>query len=567
MKGGRPGLFRSRCSNMEKKGNILGHKWAAGPLALLFFLLWHSLDLKASVTETGNTWLFGWYAGLGALVLAAAVFLGYELFIRRKMTLEALFAVSVLCLGGIYSLVLPPLSAPDEVSHYISAHECSNRLMGLPSVNEKGLIQIRPEDAWLEDVADVLADDGSAEGGDEKPVILGQSLTEETYRRIHEERSGENEAVHRENVQSSSSQGAGQMASSYQFSVRTTPLAYGPQAFGFVLARLLGLGSLGLLYLGRLFNLLFFAAAGFLTLRRLPFGKTAVFAVYLLPMNLHLVSSLSYDVLITAFCGYFTAVCMDLAYKADRVKWKDVVLLAFLLAVMGPCKMVYGVIAGLCLLIPVKKFGGWGRWTASAAGVLGAFAAAMAAVNLGTVSMYTQAEDSYIAWAGETGYTFAELLHRPLHVLKMCYDTLAWKGTQLFEGMIGGSLGNQDPVLNTPTVIILALCTILVVLALKKPGEEVMFSTGNRLWIWFLALLLLGALMFSMLLAWTPRSASMIEGVQGRYLLPFLPAVLLTFRSSRVVRTGSDDRGLLYAVMMMDLYVAVRIFAVVCLRL
>ena len=339
-------------------------------------------------------------------------------------------------------------------------------------------------------------------------------------------------------------------------------------AFAAALIRnLLGLGSLILLYLGRLFNLLFFAATGFLTLRRLPFGKTAVFAVYLLPMNLHLVSSLSYDVLITAFCGYFTAVCMDLAYKADRVKWKDVVLLAFLLAVMGPCKMVYGVIAGLCLLIPVKKFGGWGRWTASAAGVLGAFAAAMAAVNLGTVSMYTQAEDSYIAWAGETGYTFAELLHRPLHVLKMCYDTLAWKGTQLFEGMIGGSLGNQDPVLNTPTVIILALCTILVVLALKKPGEEVMFSTGNRLWIWFLALLLLGALMFSMLLAWTPRSASMIEGVQGRYLLPFLPAVLLTFRSSRVVRTGSDDRGLLYAVMMMDLYVAVRIFAVVCLRL
>ena len=176
MKGGRPGLFRSRCSNMEKKGNILGHKWAAGPLALLFFLLWHSLDLKASVTETGNTWLFGWYAGLGALVLAAAVFLGDELFIRRKMTLEALFAVSVLCLGGIYSLVLPPLSAPDEVSHYISAYECSNRLMGLPSVNEKGLIQIRPEDAWLEDVADVLADDGSAEGGDEKPVIFRTEL-------------------------------------------------------------------------------------------------------------------------------------------------------------------------------------------------------------------------------------------------------------------------------------------------------------------------------------------------------------------------------------------------------
>lgn len=560
-------LFRSRYSDMEKNKYFLKNKWAAGVFILFFFLLWHSLDLKASVTETGNSWLFGWYTGLGLLVLAAAAFQGYELFIHRKMTLEAFFAASVLCLGGIYSIVLPPLSAPDEVSHYISAYELSDRLIGLEPVNEKGRIQIRPEDAWLEDVTDVLADDGTAGDGNEKPVILGQDLTEETYRRIHEELSGDNGAAHPENIQNPPFDDTGRMASSYQFSVRTTPLAYGPQALGFVLARLLGLGSLGLLYLGRLFNLIFFAAAGFLTLKRLPFGKTAVFAVYLLPMNLHLVSSLSYDVLITAFCGYFTAVCMDLAYKTDRVKLKDVVLLAFLLAVMGPCKMVYGVIAGLCLLIPVKKFGGWGRWTVSAAGVLGAFGAAMAVVNLGTVSMYTQAEDSYIAWADETGYTFAELLHRPLHVLKMCYDTLAWKGTQLFEGMIGGSLGNQDPVLNTPTVIILALCAVLVILALKKPGEEVVISTGNRLWIWFLALLLLGALMFSMLLAWTPRSAFMIEGVQGRYLLPFLPAVLLTFRNSRVVRTKSDDRGLLYGVMLMDLYVAVRIFAVVCLRL
>lgn len=121
---------------------------------------------------------------------------------------------------------------------------------------------------------------------------------------------------------------------------------------------------------------------------------------------------------------------------------------------------------------PGEKVWGLGPVDGFCGRVLGAFAAAMAAVNLGTVSMYTQAEDSYIAWAGETGYTFAELLHRPLHVLKMCYDTLAWKGTQLFEGMIGGSLGNQDPVLNTPTVIILALCTILVVLALKKREKK-----------------------------------------------------------------------------------------------
>ena len=38
---------------------------------------------------------------------------------------------------------------------------------------------------------------------------------------------------------------------SRQPSVRTTPLAYMPQALGFTLARILGLNSIALLYLGR----------------------------------------------------------------------------------------------------------------------------------------------------------------------------------------------------------------------------------------------------------------------------------------------------------------------------
>ncbi|MEI3183726.1 MAG: hypothetical protein V8S98_10620 [Lachnospiraceae bacterium] len=53
-------------------------------------------------------------------------------------------------------------------------------------------------------------------------------------------------------------------------------------------------------------------------------------------------------------------------------------MLALVMAVMGPCKMVYGVIAGFCLLIPVRKFGGWGKWASvRLPRVLGAFGAAM----------------------------------------------------------------------------------------------------------------------------------------------------------------------------------------------
>lgn len=91
-------------------------------------------------------------------------------------------------------------------------------------------------------------------------------------------------------------------------------------------------------------------------------------------------------------------------------------------------------------------------------------------------------------------------------------------------------------------------------------------KTGHRIWIWFLSFICLGALMFSMLLGWTPVSATKIQGVQGRYLLPLLPMLLLTMKSSRVVRTAGNDRLLLYGLTAMDVYVILRIFAVVCLR-
>jgi uncharacterized membrane protein len=190
----------------------------------------------------------------------------------------------------------------------------------------------------------------------------------------------------------------------------------------------------------------------------------------------------------------------------------------------------------------------------------------MVLVNSRNVAMYTQASEGYIAWAKEAGYTFSGLLHSPLLVLRMCYNTLMWQGEELYSGMIGASLGNLDPVLNTPYPVVLALTAILVMLALKKPGESMKIGMGGRAWIWVLSFLCLGALMFSMLLAWTPVTATTIQGVQGRYLLPLLPMLLLTCKNDRVVRTGWGDEYLLYLMIAMDVYVIFRIFAVVCLR-
>lgn len=111
------------------------------------------------------------------------------------------------------------------------------------------------------------------------------------------------------------------------------------------------------------------------------------------------------------------------------------------------------------------------------------------------------------------------------------------------------------------------LTACLILLALKKPGEEIFMKIKDRLWTWFICLVIFAALMFSMLLAWTPKSSNMVQGVQGRYMLPLLPIFLFTLKSKKVVRTTADDRLVLYTMVAADVYVILRIFAVVCLRL
>ena len=541
--------------------------WVGVVALALLLAVWHLTDVGNGVRASGDRWLYGWYGGLMVWAAAMLGVLGYGIFIKRTWSLELIFTGAVLGLGLMYLVVLPPLSAPDEVSHYITSYQLANRMMGKPNHEDGIRVYIREQDRFIEDLKDVLKPDGSGyrdreevqPSGENKErkqaVILGQELTEDTYRTIHER-----------GIRSTGENGR---AVSYQIPVRTTPLAYVPQALGLIAGQLLGLGGLGLLYMGRLFNLLFFTAVGCLTVRRLPFGKEVFCGVALLPMTLHLASSFSYDVLLIALCSYFTAVCLDLAYRKKQVGWQDVLILAVIMGVMGPCKMVYGIVAGLCLLIPVKKFGSWKSWVLSAAAVLGTFAVAMVLVNGRTVALYTNPASGYagyVDWAEAPGYTFGQLIRTPLLVLKLCYNTLMWQGEQLYSGMIGGALGNMDHVLNTPYVVILGLTAILVMLSLRKPGEPLFISMKGRGWIWLLGFSCLGALMFSMLLAWTPVGSSVINGVQGRYLLPILPMLLLTLKNDHVVRTDWNDGTLLYVMIGLDVYVALRIFSIVCLR-
>lgn len=56
-----------------------------------------------------------------------------------------------------------------------------------------------------------------------------------------------------------------------------------------------------------------------------------------------------------------------------------------------------------------------------------------------------------------------------------------------------------------------------------------------------------GLILAGMLLTWTPRGYVSIEGVQGRYFIPLMPALLLVLRNPRLTWDRCAQRGLIYA--------------------
>lgn len=520
-------------------------------MILVFFVLcmgiWHYFDTAAGAAGAGDLWLCGIYKVLFAVSLGflCVLFWGFR---KRKWNLPVVGGISVLLLGSMFMVTLPPLAAPDEPTHFANAYAISNRILGETAQDEYGHVYMRREDEFLQNIEKV--------SGKEERKTLGRELTEETWKHI---------AEHITPV--FAADGQREMVPTVLIPVNTTPAAHLLPALGITLGRLFGVNCIFLVFIGRFFNLLFFSVMVYGSMRVLPFGKNVLWGVSLLPMSLHLAASYSYDTFLMGMCFFFGSYCLYLAFAKPVVQKRDIFVLAVLAACFGPCKMVYSVMLGFALLIPVKKFGGWRNWGISAGTVLLAFGLAMMLVNFSTISNYAVGEENYVAWAAEEGYSVPYILHNPLSYIRVMYNSFAHLGDEWTLQLLGDCLGNLDPVLSVPFVVGAGMMGCIVLLSIRNAGEALYLNGGQKLWICFLAFVCLCGLMTAMLVGWTPISSVVVEGVQGRYVIPFLPFVLFCMKSDKLVRTDGTDEMLIFAVCALDCYAVLRLFSIVSMRL
>lgn len=402
--------------------------------------------------------LCGFYGAISALDAAAQfgdnlLFVLYELLFpasvitvlfaallwsRKSNRTYRAYAFSAMVLGVLYLAVMPGLSAPDELSHYSTAYRISsNMMLEDPLIRPAGLTAVRASDYPLEDMNGVktptIPDDEEP-----TPEVLGNPVKMTTYRAV---RDWDRRYAFSEKP----------VASSIP-DVHTTPVFYLPQAVGFSLARALGLGSMGLLFLGKFLNLCCYVALTALAVRTTPLGKSWFAAAGLLPMSLSLAASLSYDAGLIGTVFLFTALIFKLAYGSEEIRARELIALCILAALFGPCKLVYAPLIFLFWIVPSRVFGGFGKKLLCFLILALSLVAAVLAVNADVLEAYffpaaAAQAGSASADMRRAGFSAAELLAHPFFALRMIVNTFSAQFLNWGGEMIGAKLGNLDPLL------------------------------------------------------------------------------------------------------------------------
>jgi len=383
------------------------------------------------------------------------------------------FAVLALVFGGAYALVTPAFEVPDEVAHYWRAtaaaygHVVVGERVGLP----RGYRVI----VW----AMTLTPDDSRVTPDRIRRSRGVLLQDE-YR------------------------DATPIAGLY------SPATYVPQIVAAAVARAAAVRPYFQFFAGRLATLLFCVAAIVFVCRAAPTFAAHVEAVALLPMSLFLFGSWSADAL-TIVAAFLTSALLLRAIAEGRAAhWPIVAAVAWL----SLCKPPYVLIALLVLVAPVSR-----RFIALVVAVMIAGTMASSLMTMTGMEMPsprfrpvdTRAQLRFIA-------------SDPLHFAGVLAHDTKNNARDYLESMTG-RLGRYELKLPRWTTNLMLLMLVAVGLACGPPlpprARLLIVAIAATIWI--------ATLTYNYLTS-SIAGGDVIDGMQGRYLVPLLPLLMTTLR-------------------------------------
>jgi len=414
---------------------------------------------------------------------------------------ENLYIVLGLIFGLIFVIITPPFQAPDEPYHFYRAYQISDlQILSQPKFSTED--QIETAGGYL-------------------PISIGNTVHK--YQNIMfqpAEKHIYTDTIKRLNDSLNLQE---KVFTAFPASAVYTPIPYIPQAIGISIGKVFNLSPLLLMYLGRIFNLLFIIVTIYYAIKIIPFFKWTLLLLSSIPLSMFIFSSLSADVLTIGVSYFFIAYVLHISRRASFIlKPKNYLLLSLLVLALVLSKSGYSLLPALLLIIPNKTYGNIYKKVL--------FIGILAVISLILLVIWTNATEAfYISTTKSSQLEF--IANNPLQYLKIFLATYYYDGLSRLQQM-AGSLGWLDSTISglfhfLPFLII----TILTVLYEQR--KVIPLNLLQKLIIFLISLGTIFIISTTLFIFWDGNTDNSIE-LQGRYFIPILPLIPLIFMNQKL---------------------------------
>ena len=315
------------------------------------------------------------------------------------------------------------------------------------------------------------------------------------------------------------------------------PLIYTPQVAGIFIAKLLNFSVARTFYLVRLSGLIFWLIVCYYGLKRMKALGWAALVLLLTPPSLQIASSISADTTAVAITVLFVGMIMDKLATQRMFTRSQLWQLTGVTIALACVKFPYAILAALLVVLPSKLFAGGKRHRL----IFLASVLTAATLIFGAWTIVARKGDfpyKTIATGLPFNETYQEkyLIHHPITFAHKLYTTYFVYNPNLvgspynYDIFIGyvGILGNLGYAIAGWAIALYFLLVGGVFTALVYGAKSIEFvSRRARLFIFCLLTLLFLLINASLFITWSPANLPYIDGLQSRYFIPVLIALIL----------------------------------------
>ena len=474
-------------------------------------------SLCLAVAYDDNNGIANWYFIISVLMVVSLIAIGLLI---RCFTLreETVFLLVALCMGFLFSLAIPPYCVPDERTHVDTIYKMSNGLLGIDESPAPGRIYRRKCDI---------------DATIENTMSLSSYMYRDLYNNLFD-KAGEDRELTITYARNSLD--------------NVTAVNYLPGVIGFTFARLLNRNLMTAVMMARWGIFLSVVLLIYAAVRKAPMGK-GVFAIAgLLPKTINQIVSCSYDGILVGAVFVFIAYTLYIIYE-ERTTVVDLMIVVFSAWFIACNKGgVYIPLAFLLLVLPFFKNIKRKLWAKiSLAIIISSFAVILLKFVPRFAGMFSKASGmAQRSEGGQTLYTVSDFILNPGKLVRILENTFVTKGQNLFGDMIGGSMGQRT--MEAGWIIIIAYLFLLLLAVIISQNDTITFNRFQKILVIIITVAGAGLVALSMLIGWTENTSDTVQGLQGRYFLPYLILPVLCVRNRKIIRTGnSDNQSLIWA--------------------